>query len=117
MATKKKTPAKRKAPAKKSAARPKTTKSSTRKPAAKAKKTSSKPAGPREQKLASSALKLVDEAAAILRRGITTGADISAKNRLEAKKRAHSLLNKATSSLSSLLESGSSVIGKAISKI
>lgn len=117
MATKKKTPAKPKAPAKKSAARPKTAKSAARKPATKAKKTSSKPAGPREQKLASSALKLVDEAAALLRRGITTGADISEKNRLEAKKRAHNLLNKATSSLSSLLESGSSVISKAISKI
>jgi hypothetical protein len=98
----------------KAAPKTKTAKKTT-KPAAT--KSSTRPLGAREQKLASSALKLVDEAASLLRKGITTTADVSEKNRLAAKKRAHGLLNKATSSLSSILEGGSDALHKVIGKI
>lgn len=97
----------RKAPVRKAAA-PKST-------AAKAKP--SRPAGPREEKLANSALKLIDEAASLLRKGVKTTADVSEKNREAARKRAHTLLTKATSSIGGLLDSGSSALHKAISKL
>jgi hypothetical protein len=77
----------------------------------------SRPAGPREEKLANSALKLIDEAASLLRKGVKTTADVSEKNREAARKRAHGLLTKATSSLGGLLDSGSSALHKAISKL
>lgn len=77
----------------------------------------SRPAGPREEKLANSALKLIDEAASLLRKGVKTTADVSEKNREAARKRAHSLLTKATSSIGGLLDSGSSALHKAISKL
>jgi len=64
-----------------------------------------------------SALKLVDEAASLLRKGISTGADSGEKARLEARKKAHSLLNKASSSLSDVLDGGTSILRKAINKI
>lgn len=119
MPAKKKSSAARK-PAKKSASKKvavKTTakKSSTRKKPASVKH--SKPAGPREQKLASSALKLVDQAAALLRQGIRTSANTSEKARLEAKQRAHTLLTKASSSLSDALNEGSSTLHKLIGKL
>ena len=76
-----------------------------------------KPAGPREEKLANSALKLVDEAASLLRKGIKTTADVSDKNREAARKRAHGLLTKAASSLGGLLDTGTSALHKAISKL
>ncbi|GAT34167.1 hypothetical protein TSACC_22591 [Terrimicrobium sacchariphilum] len=98
----------------KAAPKTKTAKKTT-KPAAT--KSSTRPLGAREQKLANSALKLVDEAAALLRKGINTTADVSEKNRLAAKKRAHGLLNKATSSLSSILGSSSDALHKVIGKI
>lgn len=124
MPAKKKTPAARK-PAKKSApkkAAPKTKakKSSARKKSSAKKTTSvkhSKPAGHREQKLASSALKLVDQAAALLRQGIRTSANTSEKARLEAKQRAHTLLTKASSSLTDALNEGSSTLHKLIGKL
>lgn len=124
MPAKKKSSAARK-PAKKSASKKvaaKTTakKSSTRKKSAPKKPASvkhSKPAGPREQKLASSALKLVDQAAALLRQGIRTSANTSEKARLEAKQRAHTLLTKASSSLSDALNEGSSTLHKLIGKL
>lgn len=124
MPAKKKSSAARK-PAKKSASKKvaaKTTakKSSTRKKSAPKKPASvkhSKPVGPREQKLASSALKLVDQAAALLRQGIRTSANTSEKARLETKQRAHTLLTKASSSLSDALNEGSSTLHKLIGKL
>lgn len=113
--TKKAAPKSPKKPAAAKAAPKTKTAKKTTKPAAA--KSSTRPLGAREQKLASSALKLVDEAAALLRKGITTTADVSEKNRLAAKKRAHGLLNKATSSLSSILEGGSDALHKVIGKI
>ncbi len=98
-------------------------KAATKKPAPKApvKKTStakkSQPVGPREQKIASSALNLVDEAAALLRHGIHTGANSTEKTRHEAKQKAHTLLNKASASLSDLLSGSTSTIRSVINKI
>lgn len=70
-----------------------------------------------EHKAATAALKLVDEAATLLRSGISTSAKTTEKTRLEAKKKAHSLLNKASSSLAEVLGSGTSVLRKAINKL
>lgn len=77
----------------------------------------SRPAGPREQKIASSALKLVDQAAALLRQGIHTTANTTETNRLEAKKKAHALLTKATSSLTDVLSGSASALHKVIGKL
>ena len=83
-----------------------------------AKKTASKPAPvAKEHSVAESALKLVDEAAALLRKGISTSAGSSEKARLEAKQKAHSLLNMASSSLSGILDGSTSVLRKAINKL
>jgi hypothetical protein len=92
----------------------------TKKKAAKrpAKKPAGKPA-PKSQdhSVTSSALKLVDEAAALLRKGISTGSDSSEKARLEARKKAHTLLNKASTSLSDVLDGSASLLRKVINKI
>ncbi len=71
----------------------------------------------REHKLAEQALKFVDEAAALLRSGIREGAATTAKSRIAAKKKAHALLGKATSNLSSAIEDGASVLQDLIKKI
>jgi len=122
MPAKKKTSSKKKAskPSIKRAAKRTVKKVTASKPKAKKAKTAkkaSRPAGPREHAVASSALKLVDQAAALLRRGIKTSADTTEKSRLEAKKRAHNLLSQATSSLSGILGSGADALHKAISKL
>lgn len=111
MATKKKTSA----PKTKAAAPKKATpkKSAPKKTAA----TKSKAAGPREHAAANAALKLVDEAAALLRKGIRTSANTTEKSRHEAKQKAHTLLNKASSSLGDLLSGGTSALRSAINKI
>jgi len=120
MPAKKKTSSAKK-PAKKTAPKKAAAKKTTTQKAAAPKKPASvkhaKPAGPREQKLASSALKLVDQAAALLRQGIRSGANTSEKARLETKQRAHSLLTKASSSLSDALQEGSSTLHKIIGKL
>ena len=77
----------------------------------------SRPVGPREEALANDALKLVDKAAALLRKGIRSGADTSHKTRLEAKHQAHSLLTKASSVLGDLLNESASTLHKVINKI
>ena len=64
-----------------------------------------------------SALKLVDEAAALLRKGINTSSDATDTARREARKKAHSLLDKASESLSDLLEGSASVLRKVSKKI
>ena len=93
----------------------KPTKKAVRKPA---KKTSPKASPkPREHAAAEGALQLVNEAAALLRKGISTSADTTEKARLEAKAKAHSLLTKASSSLSDLLGGSTSLLRKAINKI
>ena len=76
-----------------------------------------RPAGPREEALANEALKLVDKAAAFLRKGIRSGAETTHKTRLEAKHQAHGLLNKASSVLGDLLSESTSTLHKVINKI
>jgi len=77
----------------------------------------SRPVGPREEALANDALKLVDKAAGLLRKAIRSGADTSRTTRLEAKHQAHSLLNKASSTLGEILSESASTLHKVINKI
>ena len=74
-------------------------------------------AGPREEALANEALKMVDKAAALLRKGIRSGAQTTQKTRLEAKHQAHGLLNKASSVLDNLLSQSTSTLHNVINKI
>lgn len=120
MATKKKTTVTKKSAPGKVAAK----KAAPKKAAPKKKAAAKKPAaqksqayGPRETAIANSALKLVDEAASLLRKGIRTGASTSEKSRHEAKQKAHTLLNKASSSLGDLLSGGTSALRSVINKI
>jgi len=118
MPTKKKNSAKKfsvKKPVAKPSAKKTTVKSG--RPAAKAVKKKSSPVGPREDKLEANALKLIDQAAKLLRDGIRTGAKTTEKSRLKAKQEAHSLLSKASSSLGDLLSGSTSILRKAINKI
>jgi hypothetical protein len=74
-------------------------------------------AGTREEALADEALKLVDKAAALLRKGIRTGAETTQKTRLGARQEAHGLLNRASSVLGNLLNQSTSTLHKVIDKI
>lgn len=95
-----------------------TTKSTAaKKPAAKAKSAPKTTPLSKEEKLAASALKLIDEAAAALRKGVTVSAQTTAKSRETAKKRAHSLLGKAHDTLTQAVDAGTSTLHKVISKI
>ena len=94
-------PATKKKPAKKPVKKP------TKKPAPK----------PKDYSVTESALKFVDEAAALLRKGINTTADSSEDARREARKKAHSLIDKASESLSDLLDGSASVLRKITKKI
>jgi hypothetical protein len=115
MATKKKTSAPK---AKKATTKPAPKKAAAKKPAPKkSSATHSKAAGPRETAAANAALKLVDEAASLLRKGIRTSANTTEKSRHEAKKKAHDLLNKASSSLGDLLSGSTSALRSVINKI
>jgi hypothetical protein len=107
-AAKKSTPAKKKPAAKahsKKAASPKVSTKSTTVPHG------------REHKLAEQALKLVDQAASVLRSGIREGAATTAKSRIAAKKKANDLLGKASSSLSEAIKRSSSTLQDLIGKI
>ena len=74
------------------------------------------PAG-REAKLAEQALKLVDEAAAVLRDGIRTGAATTAKSRIAAKKKASTLLDKASTNLSKAIHHSTSALQDLLGKV
>lgn len=117
MTTKKKSSAS-KAPASKAK---KTTqkKSIPKRPAPKAKKPVAKKisADHFEDVLTKEALKLVDEAATLLRTGIKTSQKTTTKAREAAHKKAHGLLGKATRHLDDALKSGSSFLQKAIGKL
>jgi len=71
----------------------------------------------KDHSVTESALKFVDEAAALLRKGISTTADSSEDARREARKKAHGLLDKATESLSDLLDGSASVLRKVAKKL
>jgi len=80
------------------------------KPAPAKTKTAAKPAVkvevrnlPSEHDIAHGALKLVDQAAALLRKGISTGANTSQKARITAAKKAQDLLTEGTAALQKIL--------------
>ena len=77
----------------------------------------SEPAGPREEAIANDALKLVDQAASLLRKAIRSGAETSRTTRLKAKHQAHGLLTKASSTLGQVLSESTSTLHKVINKI
>lgn len=115
----------KKAPAKKAPAA-KTKKVAPKKPVkkapvSKAKKApaKSKKASPQhvEDVLTKEALKLVDEAAGLLRQGIKTSQKTTSKAREAAHKKAHTLLGKATRHLDDALKNSSSFLRKAINKL
>jgi len=56
--------------------------------------------------VAASALKLVDEAAHLLRQGITVGAESTEKARAAARKKALTLVNQAATQLTTSIDSG-----------
>lgn len=117
-AAKKSTPAKAKAKVKAAVKKPAPKKTIPGKTAAAkaSTKTTKIPAG-REAKLAEQALKFVDEAAAVLRSGIRTGAETTAKSRIEAKKKANALLGKASSNLSKAIGDGASALQNLLGKL
>jgi len=98
------------------------TKSAPKKPASRKSKTRPLPAKATKSKpatdhLADQALKLVDEAAALLRSGIRQGAKTTAHSRAAAKKKAHRLLDQASTSLSQAIEGGASSLQRILKKL
>jgi hypothetical protein len=71
----------------------------------------------RHTKLATRALKFLDEATALLRTGIREGAQTTEKSHILAKRKAHSLLGKASKTLSHAIEDGASTLQDFIKKI
>jgi hypothetical protein len=71
----------------------------------------------RPTKLATQALKIVDEAAALLRTGIQEGTQTTEKSRILAKRKAHTLLGKASKTLSHAIEDGTSTLHEIIKKM
>jgi len=94
---------------KKSAARKSKTKPRPVKKAATAK--------PAVDHLADQALKFVDEAASLLRSGIREGAKTTAHSRAAAKRKAHRLLDQASTSLSQAIEGGTSALQRILKKM
>ena len=106
------------------AKKPATIKRGAKKPATKKKsvlaklapKVTSKPTV-HHNKLATQALKFLDEATALLRTGIREGAETTEESRILAKKKAHSLLGKASKTLSQAIEDGASTLQDFIKKM
>lgn len=70
-----------------------------------------------EEKLAESTIKLLDQAAEVLKKGLTTGASESTKAREAAKKKAHTLLGKAHAILGKGLDEGYALATKTLKKL
>ena len=68
-------------------------------------------------KLATQALKFLDEATVVLRTGIREGAQTTEKSHILAKRKAHSLLGKASKTLSQAIEDGASTLQDFIKKM
>jgi hypothetical protein len=106
------------------AKKPATIKRGAKKPATKKKsvlaklapKVRSKPTV-HHNKLATQALKFLDEATALLRTGIREGAQTTDVSRILAKRKAHSLLGKASKTLSQAIEDGASTLQDFIKKM
>lgn len=86
-------------------------KSATKKPA------SAKSASSSEEKLTKAALKMVDQAAELLRQGILAGEKATDSTRHVARKKAHVLLNDASGKLEELLAGGTATLRKVIGRI
>ena len=71
----------------------------------------------RHTKLSTQALKFLDEATAVLRTGIREGAQTTEESRILAKRKAHSLLGKASKTLSQAIEDGTSTLQDMIKKM
>ena len=71
----------------------------------------------RHSKLAAQALKFLDEATALLRTGIREGAQTTEESHILAKRKAHSLLGKASKTLSQAIEDGASTLQDFIKKM
>jgi hypothetical protein len=84
-----------------------------------AKHTSKATAKPTVQhnKLATQALKFLDEATALLRTGIQEGAQTTGESRILAKKKAHNLLGQASKTLSQAIEDGATTLQGIIKKM
>lgn len=117
MATAKKKPAAKKSPASKAKAKPAPKKTTTTKKKDAVNTADTKVPAGREHKLAEQALKLVDQAASVLREGIRTGASTTAKSRIAAKKKANDLLDKASSNLTKAIHHGNDSLQKLLGKI
>jgi transposase len=104
---------KKKTPAKKTAVKKSAPVKSTSKKSAPSKVSA---ATSREEKAAEKTIELLDEAARVLRASLRTGAKATAEGRTEAKQKAHSLVTKASDSLSSVLDEAGSILHKAINK-
>ncbi len=81
------------------------------------KKTPPKHASSPMDKLTSNALKFIDQAADLLRKGVTISASQSDQVRHTTRKKAHALLGKAHTSLGEALDTGASAIHKLLGKI
>jgi len=69
-----------------------------------------------EHRLAENALKLLDQASDVLRAGINQGASASLKSRMAAKKKASTLVSRASKDLSKAIETGGSTLQGLIGK-
>ena len=97
----------------------KSTKTTARKkPAAKkpASKTQSTTAKSPVHKASQTALKLIDDAASLLRKSVTTGADMTEKAQEAAQKRAHGMVSKAHGLLGNILDKGTSELHSLIGR-
>lgn len=85
---------------------------------AKRKKTSKKTKSPSHSDvLTKSALKLIDQAAELLKTGVIAGAKQGAKSRIVLKRKASSLANVAIKRLNKAVQQGGAVIRKGIKKL
>jgi len=118
MATAKKKPAAKKSTTSKAkSAKPAPKKTTTKSKKDNVSTADTKIPGGREHKLAEQALKLVDQAASVLRDGIRTGASTTAKSRIAAKKKANSLLEKASTNLTKAIHGSTNTLQNLIGKI
>ena len=120
MSTKKtkSTPLKKPAPSSQGAKKAAPKKSSLKKKRAPLKKSSQKGAAtPAPDQLTQNALKLVDQAAALLRKGIKTSSKATYEARTVLHQEAHTLLEEASSHLDHAIQTGTTFLRNALKKI
>ncbi|MBI4023940.1 MAG: hypothetical protein HY360_03105 [Verrucomicrobia bacterium] len=72
---------------------------------------------PESDPLVNSAVKLIDQAASLLKRGILTGAEKSADTRHTVKVKASHLVNEASEKLQDAIDKGASTLRKGLRKL